>query len=255
MSSSEHPVDVAGPEAGARYYRPDLRPMPVLFVQRKRSWSSFTPGGEMLEYAPGRIPESRMTGLEEMSEDEARRWLDAEFRQVTGGDGQVTLKAQRRGVVAAPAVVYKPRKWRQWVFGPAMLFIVAYVVFAVVTVARSDSNPDGLLFQRLLFGLALLVIVVFAVSVSIFRGRLSTYALTVDAKSIMAQAGFWRQRPSSILVAELDLDRSAFRSLLSRLFGWQYLYSKHGARVMFFRRHFDQRTARELLARLDMPLD
>jgi hypothetical protein len=237
---------------GDRYYKSDLRPLPVIFVQRKRSWSSFTPGGEMLEYCPGAIPEERMSGLEEIDEAEGRQWLSTEFARAVSLDGEEVWEKRRPAVDVGALVAFQPRRWRQWVFGPPMLFVLAYVVFAVVMIALGTSNPDSSLRKQLLFGLVLLVVVLFTFTMSLFRGRLSTYVLTVNATSRSAKAGFWRERPSSILLADVDKTGSARRGLVARLFGWQWLYSKHGARVMFFRRYFDPEVARELLRRLDV---
>jgi hypothetical protein len=260
MGSSEYTEDNLELAGGVGYYKSDLQPLPVIFVQRKRSWSSYTPGGETLEYCPGLIPENRLSGLEEIDQEEARRWLSAEYQQVTRSDGEVVLEKKPAGAVAVAPVTLKPRRWRQLVFGPAVWFVLLYVVFAIVATALAltsgspepEALPGAPLWQSLLFGLILLAFVLFVVTMSIFRGRLATYDLTVDATSLSAKAGFWRSRPSSILLREIDVAGSVRRGLFARLFGWQWLYSKHGARVMFYRRYFDPADARELLRCLGM---
>lgn len=262
MGASEHAEDNPELVGSERYYKSDLRPLPMIFVQRKRSWSSYTPGGEMLEYCPGLIPEGRMPGLEEIDQAEAQRWLSAEFEQVTRPDGEVVLKERAPGAAEAEPLIFKPRRWRQLVFGPALYFVLIYVVYAVVldlVVHGGDGSADGArsdgpvaLGAGLLFGFVLLVLILFVVTMSTFRGRLATYALSSSDTSIVAQAGFWRSRPSSLPVREIDRGRSARRGLFARLFGWQWLYSKHGARVMLFRRYFDPADIQELMRRLGM---
>ena len=158
----------------------------------------------MLEYCPGAHPRSRgWPASRRSTRREGRHWLSTEFAAGhpsgwRGGAGADSAPCERP---SPNRYVFEPRRWRQWVFGPAMLSVHrVYVVFAVgrwLRAARSD--PYASLSKQLLFGLVLLVVVLIAATMSLFRGRLSTYALTVNATTLSAQAGFWRQRPSNIL--------------------------------------------------------
>ena len=114
--------------------------------------------------------------------------------------------------------------------------------------------PRARLQGELLGGLGLLLIVLFAVTFSVVKGRLSTYAFTVGAAGIAAQTGFWRQRSSGIALSDLNRVRSARRTLADRLLGRQCLYSKSGSRVVFARRYFDGEVTRDLFGRLGIQL-
>jgi hypothetical protein len=228
-----------------RYYKFAGRPLPVIFVQKQRSWRSYAPGGVLLMSRPGPIPARTFAGLEEIDEAEAKRWLRAESRKETQSPGTVG----EEGVPAAP-VVYEPRRWRQFVFGPALVCVVIYLAFALWRIVNAVKYPDLVWPGELVYVLVLLGVVLVAVLLSLLRGRHSPFTLALSATDVSGPPRIWLRGWSTIPFAELDKVRSAKRSLAGRLFGWQCLYSSNGRRVVFYRRYFDDEVVRRLLDRL-----
>jgi hypothetical protein len=152
--------------------------------------------------------------------------------------------------VPTPPVHFDPRRWRQFVFGPAILFVLAYVAFAVTRIVHAIKYPDLVWPGELLYASGLLLVVIAAVLLSLFVGRHSPYAIALDAKDMTGRSCAWRGGSSSIPLNDVDRVRSARRSLAGRLLGWQCLYSTQGARIVFYRRYFDRELVNDLLDRL-----
>jgi hypothetical protein len=178
----------AGPLPDVRYYKSDRRPLPIIFEQKKRLWRSYAPGGVLLISKPGRIPPETLETLEEIDEVEAKRWLSGDAWEVTRAPGVVVVEKTD----PAPPVLFEPRRWREFVLGPALIFVVIYVAFAVWRIVNALRD-------------------------------------------------------------DLDRVRSAKRSLVAHILGWQYLYSRKGRRIVFVRRYFDGETVRGLLDQLGIP--
>ena len=218
----------------------------MIVVQTERMWRSHTPGGLLLEGRMGLIPEEMLAHLEEIDEAEAKRWLSADVREVTLADGTVVVEE----TVPDPPVPFEPRRWREVVFGPAVVLVLAYVVFAVATIVRGVSHADLMWQGRLAYGSGLLLIVLLAAAVGVVRRRPSIYALALNTTEITGRSGGWGAGRAVILLKDLDREGSAGRSLAGHLFGWQWLYSTKQGRILFFRRYFDDEVTRRLLGRL-----
>jgi hypothetical protein len=246
MEPSERIGSLGSPLPDVRYYKSDRRPLPIIFEQKKRLWRSYAPGGVLLISKPGRIPAETLATLEEIDEVEAKRWLQGEMAEVTHPSGMVTVK----DTTPVEPVYYEPRRWRQLLFGPALVFVVIYVAFAAWRIVIALRHPDLGRPYEVLFGLFLLAVVLVAALLSLFRGRHSPFAIALTDTKISGRTCGLTGGLSTFSLDELDRARSARRSLTGRVLGWQCLYSRKGRRIVFMRRHFDGETIRGLLDRL-----
>jgi hypothetical protein len=238
-----------GPLPDVRYYKSDRRPLPIIFEQKKRLWRSYAPGGVLLISKPGRIPPEMLETLEEIDEVEAKRWLSGDVWEVTRAPGVVVVEKTD----PAPPVLVEPRRWREFVLGPALIFVVIWVAFAGWRIVNALRYPDLVWPHEVLYGLFLLAVVLLAALLSLFRRRASVHALGLSGAEITGRSGLWRRRWTDIPLDDLDRVRSAKRNLVAHILGWQYLYSRKGRRIVFVRRYFDGETVRGLLDQLGIP--
>ena len=246
MEPSERIGSLGSPLPDVRYYKSDRRPLPIIFEQKKRLWRSYAAGGVLLISRPGRIPAETLATLEAIDEVEAKRWLQGEMAEVTHASGMVTVK----DTTPVEPVYFEPRRWRQFVFGPALVFVAIYVAFAAWKIVNAVRYPDLAWPYEVLYGLFLLAVVLVAALLSLFRGRHSPFAVALTDMKISGRDWGLLGGLSIFPLDELDRARSARRSLAGRLFGWQCLYSRKGRKIVLLRRHFDKETVRGLLDQL-----
>ncbi len=191
------------------------------------------------------FPLKRSHGLEEIDEAEAKQWLRATIMDEDGRFGKVEPKR-----TAPEPVRFEARRWRQFVFGPALVFVSIYVAFAVWRIVNAVRYPDLTWPYEVVYGLFLLAVVLVAALLSLFWSRRPPIAIALTGAKISGRRCGLRRDLSTLSLDELDRERSARRSLAGRVLGWQCLYSKNGGRIVIARRYFDGETVRGLFDRL-----
>jgi hypothetical protein len=271
MQPTETSERGAGTEPATRYYKSDREPLPLIYMQKPRMWRCYAPGGQLLEYQAGTIPEDVMAHLEEIDEAEVTRWRHMEVREVVGPDGAVTVRDAAQDDAARE--VFKSRRWREVMFspiGPLLLLLVAFVAWgAAASAGASNAQRGSALVPEAIIG----VVFIIALGFALIRGVLRSYSLTVDATSVtvfrrrvrlsilggVAKAEDQSQPlqglsgvPAIIGLAQFDRVRSAERSRADRLFGRQTLCSTEQQRILFRRRLFSHADQRRILILLGL---
>jgi hypothetical protein len=271
MQPTETSDQAACPEPAPRYYKSDRRPLPLIYMQKPRMWRCYAPGGQLLEYQAGVIPEEVMAHLEEIDEAEATGWRHMEVREVAGPDGAVTVR--EAGLDDAARVVFRSRRWREVLFsplGPLLLLLVAFVAWgAAASAGAPESDRGAVMVPEAIISLVIIV----AIGFGLIRGVLRSYSLTMDATSVTV----FRRRvrvgllgnvgkdeddsqplrgpsgvPATIGLDQLDRVRSAERSWTDRPFGRQMLCSTEQQRILFRRRLFSRGDQRRILSLLGL---